>query len=198
MSEELKELIEKIQTEGVKAAEEKAQAIIEEARRQAAAIVEKANSEARKSLQETNGRIAKSEEASRLALKQVGRDTLISLRKEVSVLLDKIIRSSIQEALAPRELGEIITSLIKETVHKHGEGVEVTLKKEDVEKLEKGFLSELKAELKKGIILKPSDEISAGFLISFDSGKSHFDFTDKALADYLAGYLKPKLLEILK
>lgn len=198
MAEQIKELIEKIQQEGIQAAEEKAAAILDEAKRKAAALVERANSEAQKLIQEANERIAKTEEASRLALKQAGRDTVISLKKEINALLDKIIRLSIQEALSPSELGKIITGLIKEISHKYKEGIEITLRKEDIERIEKGFLIELKEEVKKGVILKPQDEISAGFLISFDSGKSHFDFTDKALADYLATYLKPKLQEILK
>lgn len=198
MSEELKGLIEKIQVEGIQAAEEKAKAVIEEARRQAAAIVEKANRDAQKLMQEANERIAKTEEASRLALKQAGRDTVISLKKEISNLLDKIIRASIQGALSPQEIDKIITGLIKEISHKRKEEIEITLTKEDIERMGKGFLSELKEEIKKGVVLKPSEEISAGFLISFDSGKSHFDFTDKALADYLAAYLKPKLIELLK
>ena len=198
MSEELKGLIEKIQMEGIQAAEEKAKAILGEARRQAAAIVEKTNRDAQKLMQEANERIAKTEEASRLALKQAGRDTMISLKKEINSLLDKIIRASIQGALSPQELDKIITGLIKEISHKRKEGIEITLKKEDIERMEQGFLSELKEEIKKGVVLKPSEEISAGFFISFDSGKSHFDFTDKALADYLATYLKPKLIEMLK
>lgn len=198
MSEELKSLIEKIQVEGVQAAEEKSQAILDAAKRQADAIVEKAHRQAQNLIQEANERIAKAEEASRLALKQAGRDTVISLKKEINDLLGKIIRSSIQEALSPTELGKIITSLIKETSHKQKEGIEITLKKEDIERMEKGFFSALKDEIRKGIVLKASEEISAGFLISFDAGKSHFDFTDKALTDYLSTYLKPKLLEILK
>lgn len=198
MTEEIKELIEKIQQEGVQAAEEKTKVILDEARGKAYAIVEKAKADAQKLIQEANERIAKAEEASTLALKHIGRDTLISLRKEINALLDKIMRTSIQEALSIQELGKIIAGLIKEVSHKHKEGIEITLKKEDIERIEKGFLSELKDEIGKGIILRPSEEISAGFLISFDSGKSHFDFTDKALADYLSSYLKPKLLEILK
>jgi len=198
MSEELKGLIEKIQVEGIQAAEEKAKAVLEEARRQAAAILEKSNSDAQKLIQEANERIAKTEEASRLAQKQAGRDTMSSLKKEINSLLEKIIRASIQGALSPQELDKIITGLIRELSHKPKEEAEITLKKEDIERMGKGFLSELQEEIKKGVVLKPSEEIRAGFLISFDSGKSHFDFTDKALADYLAAYLKPKLIELLK
>jgi vacuolar-type H+-ATPase subunit E/Vma4 len=46
--------------------------------------------------------------------------------------------------------------------------------------------------------VQPSEDISSGFIISYDQGKSYFDFSDKALAEYIAGYLKPQLSEILK
>lgn len=198
MTEELKSLIEKIQAEGVQAAEEKARLIEEEARQQASALLEKAKSEAQNIIAEANQRIAKMEEASRLALKQAARDTLIGLRKEINAALDRIIKSVIQEALTPQELIKIINALIRDYSQEHKEGIEISLKKEDREKIEKGILSELKEEVKKGLTLKSSEEVSAGFLISFDAGKSHFDFTDKALSDYLSQYLKPKLAEILK
>lgn len=198
MAEELKSLIEKIQVEGIQAAEEKARAIDDEARLKAKAILAEAKSSADKLIAEAKERIAKMEEASNLAVKQAGRDTLISLKKEINTLLDKVIKSGIREAITPHELGKIISNLIKESGHKHKDGIEVTLNKEDLEKIDRGFLGELKEEIKKGITLKASEEISAGFLISFDSGKSHFDFSDAALADYLSAHIKPKLAEILK
>lgn len=198
MTEELKSLIEKIQVEGVQVAQDKARAIEDEARQKAGAIIEKAKKEAEKMLAEAQERIQKLEEASRLVLKQAARDTTIALKKEINNLLDKIIKSTIAQALTVQELSKIITTLIKDYAAKHKEGIELTLNKEDREKIEKGFLNALKEELRKGIVLKSSDEISAGFLISFDAGKSHFDFTDKALTDYLGIYLKPKLAELFK
>ena len=74
----------------------------------------------------------------------------------------------------------------------------VSLKKEDLESLEKGSMGELREAVKKGITLRPSDDISAGFIISYDAGKSQFDFTDKSLAEYIITYLKPKLKDVLK
>jgi vacuolar-type H+-ATPase subunit E/Vma4 len=52
--------------------------------------------------------------------------------------------------------------------------------------------------MKKRIILKPTDEISSGFTISYDAGKSLFDFSGEALAEYISAYLKPELNKILK
>lgn len=196
MSEELKGLIEKIQTEGVLAAEEKARQIEQDARQKAKEILAEAGSAADKLTAEAKERIARMEESSSLAIKQAGRDTLISLKKEINSLLGKVVKSNIAAAVSPHELTRIIISLIKDVRHK--EGVQVTLSKEDLQKIEAGFLDELKEEIKKGVSLKEAEGLSSGFLISYDSGKSHFDFSDEALAEYLSSHLKPKLAEILK
>jgi vacuolar-type H+-ATPase subunit E/Vma4 len=93
-------------------------------------------------------------------------------------------------------LSKILSSLIKNYSAK--ENVIISLNKEDLRKLEKGLLDTLKEEVRKGITLRPSDDIQAGFIISYDSGKSYYDFTDTALAEYIGLHLKPKLKEILE
>lgn len=198
MAEELKDLIEKIQAEGVQAAEEKARAIEEEAKRQARDLVEKAKNEAQKIISEAGQRIVNMEEASRLSIKQAARDTLITLRKEINAALDRVMKAAIKQALSQQELVAIINAIIKDYAKNCKEGIEIILCKEDQEKIGKGVFSELKEELQKGITLKPSGEVSTGFLISFDAGKSYFDFTDQALTDYLSQYLKPRLAQLLK
>src|SRR3989338_5555071 len=198
MAEEIKELIAKIKTEGIQQEENKAKAIEAEAKRRAEIILEEARKESAKIISIAKEDSAKMEEAGRLALKQAARDSLLNLRKEINRLLDKIILMRVSEALGPQELQKLINSLFKEHAGEEKAGAVISLKKEDLEKLEKGFLQELKEKVKSGITLKSTADISGGFTISFDSGKSHLDFTDHALAEYLSSLLKPKLAELLK
>lgn len=198
MAEEINQLIEKIQQEGIQAAEEKAKVIESQAKKDAGQIIEKAKNEAQIIILEAEDKIKRLEEASKTSLSQAGRNLLIGLRKEINGLLGKVLILTVRQSLQAQELSEILHSLISECV-KHNKGsIVISVSKEDLERLEKTFLSGLKEELKKGITLKGSEDISAGFLISFDAGKSHFDFTDEALADYLGQYLKPKLAKLLK
>jgi vacuolar-type H+-ATPase subunit E/Vma4 len=198
MTEDIKNLIEKIQEEGVKAAEDKAKQIENEARLYANQIIEKAKKEAEKIISDAKDKVAKMEESGKVSLKQSGRDLLISIRKEIDSMLNKIIKSSIQQSLSPEELSKIIATLIKDYKGKEKENIIVSLKKEDIEKLDKAFLGKLQEEIKKEIVLRPSDDIIGGLIISYDGGKSHFDFTDKTLAEYIGSYIKPKIGEILK
>lgn len=195
---EIKELIEKIQQDGIKAAEQKAQEIENKALKHADEIVQNAQKDARNALKDAQDRIAKMEEAANASLRQVARNTLLDLRKEVDAMLDKLVTSRIHEALSPAELAKLITTLVKDYSHKENAEITALLKKEDLEKIERGFLHDLKEAAKKGITLKAAGDITGGFIISYDAGKSHFDFTDKALAEYISQHLKPKLAGLLK
>lgn len=196
MPEELKDLIDKINEEGVRAAEEKAREIALSAKAAADEALARANKEAKKIIADAEERAIKMKENQKTLLKQAARDLLISLRKEINTMLERIIVSNVQKILTPEELAKMLTELVKG----RGEGgdIVISLNKEDIGKLEKAFFGELKDRAKKGITIKPSEDIQAGFVISYDSGRSYYDFTDKALADYISTYLKPKLADILK
>jgi vacuolar-type H+-ATPase subunit E/Vma4 len=173
MAEEIRDLIEKINQEGIKAAEEKAQNIEAAAKQRADDILAQAKLEA-------------------------GRDLLLSLRKEMNSMLGRIVVSDIRQALTPEALFKLLSEVVRNYNAGESSDITVFLKKEDLQTLEKFFLHKLREETKKKIILMPAEEISGGFTISFDSGKSCYDFTDKALAEYIGTYLKPKLNQILQ
>jgi V/A-type H+-transporting ATPase subunit E len=198
MAEELKALIEKIQAEGVQAAEKQAANIIEEARHRAAGTLAQARAEAEKLISEAKAKISRMEESSRTSLKQAGRDLLISLRKEINAILKRLAETCAKEALSVEELKEIIPSLIKECTKSPQSEIVISLNNNDLKKLQEGLLGKLKEEVRKGITLKADDDIRAGFVISYDAGKSHYEFTDQALAEYIMVGLEPKLQQILK
>jgi len=198
MAEDIKGLIEKIQQEGIVAAENKAREIEAEARHKAEEIIAKAKAESARLLKEAEDNAVRTEDSTKATLKQTGRDLLLVLREQVNDALDRLISAAVRDALTPQELSKIISGIIH-NLHADKKGdIIVVLSDSDKAKLEDAFLGRLKEELKKGIVFKGSDEISGGFVISFDQGKSQFNFTDKALAEYLGNYLKPKLAAVFK
>jgi len=198
MAEELKGLIEKIQEEGVKTAETRAKAIEEEAGAAAKIIIGKADKKAEDIVREAKEKVARMEESGKTSLKQAGRNLMISLHKEVNDLLENIVTSRVKEALTPEEMVKIITIIAKEAATAKKNDITISLNKKDLEKMEKGLFAELKKQLKHEITLKSSEDIRGGFTISYDEGKSHYDFSDEALAEYIGSYLRPKLAEMLK
>jgi len=198
MAEEIRDLIEKINQEGIRAAEEKAQNIEAAAKQRADDILAQARLEAEEMIAAAKDRIRREDEKGKTLLAQAGRDLLLSLRKEINAMHGRIVVSDIQQALTPEALFRLVSEVVKNYSAGESSDITVFLKKEDLQTLEKNFLYKLMEETKKKIILRPAEEISGGFTISFDSGKSCYDFTDKALADYIGTYVKPKLNQILK
>ena len=198
MAEEIKNLIEKIHSEGIQAAEAKAAEIENRAKEEAAAILNRAKEEAAAMTSGAREQILHMEEKSKTLLSQAGRDLLLSLRKEINALLGRLIGVDVRAALSTEALQKIILELVKSHPSEHKQDIVISLKKEDAEHLQKHFLVRLKEETKKNIVIKPSEDVLGGFTISFDAGKSEFDFSDKALAEYISLYLKPNLKEILK
>jgi V/A-type H+-transporting ATPase subunit E len=198
MAEEIRDLIEKINQEGIKAAEEKAQSIEAAAKQRAEDILAQARLDAEEMIAAAKDRIFREEKKGKTLLAQAGRDLLLSLRKEMNAMLGRIVVSDIRQALTPEALSRLLSEVVRNYSAGESSDITVFLNKEDLQTLEKNFLHKLREETKKKIILQPSEEISGGFTISFDSGKSCYDFTDKALAEYIGTYLKPKLNRILQ
>jgi V/A-type H+-transporting ATPase subunit E len=198
MAEEIRDLIEKINQEGIKAAEETAQKIEAAAKQRADELLVQAKREAEEMIAAAKDRIFCEDEKGKTLLAQAGRDLLLSLRKEIDAMLGRIVVSEIRQTLTPEALFKLLSEVVRNYSTGERSDITVFLNKEDLETLEKNFLHKLREETKKQIILKPAEEISGGFTISFDNGKSCYDFTDKALADYIGTYLKPKLNQILQ
>jgi V/A-type H+/Na+-transporting ATPase subunit E len=197
MAQEIKDLIAKIQEEGVQAAEAQAAQIKAEAEQGSLKIISEAKIEAQKIIEQANNQVKRLNDSTQAALKQAGRDLLISLRQEIITMLDRLIKTGLRDTLTAEELSKIIAALIKNAPLSLGSQIIVSLNQQDKEKLEKGFLKQLVEETKKTIILKSADGIDSGFVISFDAGKSIFDFSGQALSDYISGCLRPELSQIL-
>lgn len=197
MPEEIRDLIEKINQEGIKAAEEKAQNIESLAKQKADDILSQARLEAEKIITAAEDRVRREDTAEKALLAQAGRDLLLSLRKEINAMLDRIVVSDIQQALTPERLSGLLSEIVRNYEGGENSDITVFLKKEDREILEKTFFQKLREETNNKIVLKPTEEISGGFTISFDRGKSCYDFSDRALAEYIGVYLKPKLNQLL-
>lgn len=198
MAQEIKDLIAKIQQEGVQAAQTQAAQIKAEAERKSLQIISEAKSEAQKIIEQAQAQAQKTQDSTQAALKQAGRDLLISLRQEITMMLDRLVKLDLRQALTVEELAKIITVLIKDAPLTLGSQIVVSLNPPDKERLEQGFLRQLVEETKKTIVLKSAAGIESGFIISFDAGKSIFDFSGQALSDYLSNALRPELTKILK
>lgn len=198
MTENIKELIEKINQEGVQLAQEKAGQIEDQARQKAKEILEKAKQEKEEIIRLAQKEAQDTSEKQKALLAQAGRDFLLVLRQEINALLDKLVLQQVHQALEPDTLSKILSMIIKESCLGKDKEVVILISHDAFARLGESFLTKLKEEARKGITLRADDGISAGLVMSFDAGKSQFDFSDKALAEYIITFLKPKLKEVFK
>ncbi len=200
MSEKLKELLERINQEGVKQAEEKSKEIEYKSKKDAERLIEAAKRQADDIIEQAKLDAKKTKDATEIALRQASRDLLLSIKDEVVKIFDRIVGAEIEKVISREDMALILEKVIENYIEKSGKASDITvlLKEDDLEKLKNTFISKLKERLKGGIEFKPSKSINAGFFISFDKGKSFFDFSSEALQEALCAYLNPEIAKLLK
>jgi len=200
MEVQLQELIEKIKTEGVGVAEEKATSIIKDAEEKATSIVKEAESKAESILKKAKEEQERFEKAATSSIRQAARNTIIAFRENLIAQLDSIIKV---ETLNKYD-ASVLTTLIPEVVmamakKEHAEGT-VMLKEKDAKALEKSLMTAFKERLanENGINVLPDYNIKAGFKWSEKGYTSYCDFTNESVAEAFSAYLSPRIREILK
>lgn len=199
MSQQVQELIDKIKNEGVQAADQKAKEIEAGAKASAQKTIAAAEAQAKHIIADARVQAQKTHESTEMALKQAARDMLLALKKEIEGVLEKVISRQVKEALSPQQLSDILGGIVKASVKANlaDNDIEVTLSAGDLKKLKDGFIAKLQKEIKQPMTFRTSDGISSGFTISFDEGKSCFDFTDTSLVEYLGTYLNTQVAALL-
>lgn len=199
MAQQVQELIDKIKSEGVQAAESKANEIQEQAQAKAKQIVDEAQKRSERLIVEAREEIKKMQESTHMALKQASRDTLLSLRKEIEHMLTKIISQQVGDSLSADTMAKIIESIAKSSSDKNSnENIVVTVGDADLKQLKDGLMSKLQKEVKQSIVVQTSGDVGKGFLISFDSGKSSFDFTEESLAKFLSSFVNEQMSQLIQ
>lgn len=193
----LDNLISKIKKEGVEEAERKSQEIISDAQRKADDIIAHADRETKNILQEAEHEAARIKKLSEESVRQSVRDVLLTLRQRITNLCDVILKRQIIHDLSPDFLKGIIIKLIENFRRDGILDIEILLKKEDKDSLEKAVLNSLTEEMRKGITFKVSPSVEHGFRIGEKDKNYYYDFTDEGIIEALRMYLNPKIIKIL-
>jgi V/A-type H+/Na+-transporting ATPase subunit E len=199
MAEQLQELLERINREGVEKAEKKAAEIVDAAEKKAKEIVEAAEKRAAAREAAAEAAAGQLKENAEKAIAQSARNVLLSLEEEIGKYFDRILTAEIGESLTPEALTAAILNLVEKAAARIGgdENVEVTLAPDDAKKIADHLLARFKQDAGEKLTINPVPSVEAGFTISFDGGKSSYDFTDNGLRELLSTYLSPHLKEII-
>ena len=191
MSEELQQLLEKIQRDGVDKANAEAAAIVAKAKAEAEAIVKKAQEDA--AAAEAKGKADAEAYAARAreTISQAARDTVLKVREDVTKLLTKLLAQDVSAALAT-EAVPLAAAAVKELVT--GSGAEVAASAKLVDALR----AQLAAQAQNGVKVVADEMTGAGFTVKLDNGRVEHDFTDAAISEALAQRLRSDLAALLK
>lgn len=200
MSTQVQELIDKIKTEGVQAADQKAKEIEGSAKNDAQKMIHDAKAQAQQIIEDANKKARQITDSTQTALKQAARDTLISLRKEIERTLNKVIAQKVNDSLTPERLADIIAAVVKKSAETEmaQDDILITLSEADLKNLKDGFTAKLQKEVQKTVKLQSHEDMGKGFTISYDNGKSCFDFSDTSLAEYLSTYVNAQVAALIR
>ena len=196
---QLQELIEQIKKDGVATAEAEAKAIVDAAKADAEKLIADAKARADKIINDAKAETERMTKSSEDAIRQAGRNLLISFRESVSRELEAIIGENVSAVYSSEALAQLIVNIVTSWSEKpDSEDLAVILNTEQLGKLEESLLAALKDKISKGITLKANDNFDAGFRIAINNGSAYYDFSAEAVVDMLSNYLSPKVTELLK
>ena len=200
MADELQGLLDRIQTEGFRKTEAEAQRILTEARAEAARITAAAQADAKARLEAAEREAETMTAKGREALKQAGRDILLSLRQQLQERLQGVVRAGIGQALTPEALTTVIQAAVQAYLAHGGRinRLDILVNPGTIAPLEAAMLSRLKDDLSLNPTLVPAPGVKAGFQLVFNGEDAVYDFSDQALAEALGTFLSPKLAELIK
>ena len=199
MADQLQALLDKINNEGIKKTEAEKEQMLKQAKDEAARIVKEAEEKAAQIKADANKDAALQLTKGQESLRQAARDILLSLREQLKSRVLKVAKTCIGQTMKPEMMAEIIQSLAKAYAEGGNlEQIDTLLSAENADKLKSILFTGLLANLKENSNLSPVPYIEGGFKLSFNGEDVVFDFTDEALAEAMAGFLNPKLAEILQ
>ena len=196
MDTQVEELIDRIKRDGVAAAENSASLKISQAEKEAEKILQDARNKADSILNQAKEESEKFKKAGEDAVKQAGRNLLISFRDSVTKELSSLVTGEIEKVYSPEMLQKLIPEVVKEWAKNSSVNELSVLLNSN--QLSDGLKSLLKTEIEKGLVLKVDDSVVSGFRIGVKNGSAFYDYSAEAVAELFCAYLNPKVSALMK
>ena len=133
------------------------------------------------------------------AIRQAGRNLLISFRESVAKELKAIAGESVNTVYSSEAFAALIVKAVEcWTAKPDAEDISVILNADDLASLEQTLLAALKEKMSGGITLKANDNFDGGFRIAVKDGAAYYDYSAEAVTDMLSTYLSPRVTALLK
>jgi len=192
----LENLIEKIKSEGVDAANKEAAQIVADAKKEAAAIIAKAQQEAGAIRVQAQQEARQMQANAENSIGQAARDTVLKLKGEIAGLFDRALNAGVTAAFDAAFMKDLITKVV--TAMAQGKSVEVVMADIDSDKLLAQVQAALKDTVKGGVTLKLDKRMPYGFQVGLKDQNVYYDFSDESIMESMKLFLNQRLKELLK
>lgn len=194
MTQDMQQLLEKIQRDGVDKAKAEADKILEKANTQARQLLENAKNEAVRTVASARQEAEAFERRAEETIRQSARDTILTVEKAVGQLLGQLLVKDVNCALGNTDF---VAGLALEAVRAYLAGnsaVEVAA----ANKLADALRAKLAAEALNGVRVVTDEATGTGFRVRLANGRVEHEFTGAAVAETLARQLRPRLAALMK
>ena len=194
MTEDLQQLLEKIQHDGVEKAQAEAGSILENATKESESLIASAKAEAEKI--KSNAKTEADAYATRAGetISQSARDVLLHVEKSVTALMENLLQKDINTALDSEDTAAALVQDAVRTYMAGDEKIEIAAAEKMIEAL-RTKLAEMAVE---GVTVVTDNTTGSGFRVKLAGGRIEHDFTGTAVADALSKQLRPGLAAFLK
>jgi V/A-type H+-transporting ATPase subunit E len=194
MTQDLQQLLEKINKDGVEKAKSETLKIIDQANAQAKAIVATAAREAEQLVAHAKQEADAFEHRAEETIRQSARDTVLNVEKSVTEMLTALLLKDVSITMnSPELVAQLASEAVRAYIQEKGEmDVVASAKLVDV------IRAKLASEAVKGVTVVSDAHTGSGFKVRLENGRVEHDFSGAAVADALAKNLRPKLAALLK
>ncbi len=191
MAEELQQLLEKIQHEGVDKANAEAKAILDKANAEAKAILDKAEEEAKAATAKAEADAKAFAERAKATIGQAARDTVLEVKEGIGRFFDGLLAKDVKSALADNA-----AALAADAIKALASGSDAQLAANA--QLAEALRAQFAASAASGVTVVTDESVGTGFSVRLDGGRVEHDFSEKAITAALAKRLRPDLAKIVK
>lgn len=194
MEQDLQQLLEKINKDGVEKAKGEAAKIASDAQAKADAIIAAAKAQAAQTAENAKRDAAAFESRAEETIRQAARDTVLKVEQSVTAMLTALLVKDANAAMRdPNLVPKLAAQAVAAYISGKG-GIELAAGKE----LADLFRSKLAAEAAKGVRIVTDENTGSGFRIRLANGRIEHDFTGNAVAEALAKSLRPRLAALVR
>ena len=199
MAAELQSLLDKIQSEGVDKANQKARTIIENAEKTAADKISAAEKKCTDLRDKAQADAAVLHERAEQAVRQAARDVVIEVGQSIQQTLERVLLKDVDSKLSGDFLCSFLDTLVKAFAKDPNAagGMEVLVAPDQAEKLAAYARAKLASTVSQGLKISPDRHVTAGMRIMLADGRIEHDFTDEAIMTAMSRLMSPALTQMI-